>query len=149
MSAPLLVFRHRGRLFAIASTAVSEVVALGRLTRVPSPPPFIRGVVNHHGSVLPVVDSDALLGTSSGAPAATASTALILSERDTRLVFPVDATLGLESPEAATASGDASLERVVAIGGRAVDVVRVAELLARIGKSGEGVSPAARTAVLH
>jgi purine-binding chemotaxis protein CheW len=51
--------------FAVPVLRVREIVAFGPVTRVPSAPPWIRGVVNLRGGVVPVVD----LGTKFGLPA--------------------------------------------------------------------------------
>lgn len=139
MSAPLLHFRHGGQHFVIETRAVSEVIALPRMTRLPSPPPFLRGVVNHHGSVLPVADTDELLGVPAGRKASTGDTALVLAENDARVVLPVEATVGLEQGETQVAGRDPGTEPVVSIAGRAVNVLRLDDLLARI--EGGGARP--------
>ena len=115
---------------------MSEVIALPRVTRLPSPPPFLRGVVNHHGSVLPVADSDELLEVASERLPSTGDTALVLAEHDARLVLPVDETVGLEQSEEPAAGRDPGAETTVSISGRAVNVLRLADLLARIEGGG-------------
>jgi purine-binding chemotaxis protein CheW len=42
--------------YATPILKVREIVAFGEATRVPSTPPWIRGVVNLRGQVLPVID---------------------------------------------------------------------------------------------
>jgi len=42
--------------YAVPLARVHEVVSLDGLTRVPTAPPFIRGLVDLHGSAVPVVD---------------------------------------------------------------------------------------------
>lgn len=42
--------------------AVHEILEVGRLTRVPQSPPFLRGVMNLRGAVVPVVDLAARFG---------------------------------------------------------------------------------------
>lgn len=132
MSAPLLLFAHRGQRYLVESVAVSEVIALPKVTRMPAPPPFVRGVINHHGSVLPVVDSDGLLGVGVAPEGEQPATALILAGHETRFVFPVDVTLGLEGREGLGDSSDPSVDRVVALQGKAVNVVRLGDLLAAL-----------------
>jgi purine-binding chemotaxis protein CheW len=51
-----LIFVIGGEEFAVPVLRVREIVAYGPVTRVPAAPPWIRGVVNLRGLVLPVVD---------------------------------------------------------------------------------------------
>jgi purine-binding chemotaxis protein CheW len=51
-----LTFLLAGEEYGIAILRVREIVECGAVTRVPGTPPFIRGVVNLRGTVLPVVD---------------------------------------------------------------------------------------------
>jgi purine-binding chemotaxis protein CheW len=52
----LLVFSFAGERYAIETAYVMEVIPLRELTPVPCTPPFILGVVNHRGRILPVLD---------------------------------------------------------------------------------------------
>ncbi|HLG17969.1 MAG TPA: chemotaxis protein CheW [Blastocatellia bacterium] len=51
-----LTFFLAGEEYAISILRVKEIIAYGTLTKVPTMPPFIRGVINLRGSVVPVVD---------------------------------------------------------------------------------------------
>ena len=51
-----LTFFVAGEQYALDVLRVREVVGLAPITRVPSAPPDVRGVVNLRGSVIPVVD---------------------------------------------------------------------------------------------
>lgn len=42
--------------YAVAVLSVKEIIEYGVVTRVPTTPPYIRGVINLRGSVVPVVD---------------------------------------------------------------------------------------------
>ena len=57
----LLVFSFAGERYAIETAYVMEVIPLRELTPVPCTPPFILGVVNHRGRILPVLDFRRLL----------------------------------------------------------------------------------------
>jgi purine-binding chemotaxis protein CheW len=57
-----LTFSLAGEEYGIAILRVREIVECGAVTRVPGTPPFIRGVVNLRGTVLPVVDLAAKFG---------------------------------------------------------------------------------------
>ena len=61
-----LTFSVGGELFAVGILNVKEIIEYGNLTQIPMMPPFIRGVINLRGSVVPVVDLAARFG---GTPA--------------------------------------------------------------------------------
>jgi purine-binding chemotaxis protein CheW len=58
-----LTFAVAGEKYALDVLSVREVVALAPITRVPSAPNHVRGVVNLRGSVVPVVDLGVRFGT--------------------------------------------------------------------------------------
>lgn len=51
-----LTFTLGGELFAMPIECIREIIEFGGLTEVPMMPPFLRGVINLRGSVVPVVD---------------------------------------------------------------------------------------------
>jgi purine-binding chemotaxis protein CheW len=51
-----LAFSLSGETFAMDIRSIREVIQFGGLTEVPLMPPFIRGVINLRGAVVPVVD---------------------------------------------------------------------------------------------
>lgn len=51
-----LTFHLAGEEYGVGILHVKEIIAYGPLTVVPQTPPFIRGVINLRGSVVPVVD---------------------------------------------------------------------------------------------
>jgi purine-binding chemotaxis protein CheW len=51
-----LTFMLGEEMFAIGILAIREIIEYGHLTGVPMTPPFIRGVINLRGAVVPVVD---------------------------------------------------------------------------------------------
>jgi purine-binding chemotaxis protein CheW len=58
----LVVFRLDGEQFAAPITRVREILRPIRVTRMPRVAPFVRGLFNLRGQVLPLVDSKARLG---------------------------------------------------------------------------------------
>jgi purine-binding chemotaxis protein CheW len=52
----LLVFCLAGAQYAVEIGGVAEVMPLREFTPVPCTPPFVRGVVNHRGRILAVLD---------------------------------------------------------------------------------------------
>ena len=51
-----LTFTLGDEMFAIGILSIREIIEYGNLTEVPMTPPFIRGVINLRGAVVPVVD---------------------------------------------------------------------------------------------
>jgi len=64
-SGQYLTFLTGGETFAISILDVQEIIELEQVTRVPMTPPFIRGVINLRGNVVPVVDLASRLGRDS------------------------------------------------------------------------------------
>src|SRR5258706_12237299 len=59
-----LTFSVSGETFAIAISAIKEIIEYRAPTDVPMMPPFIRGVINLRGRVVPVVDLSVRFGRS-------------------------------------------------------------------------------------
>ena len=57
-----LTFALGGEMFAVGILNVKEIIEYGHLTEIPMMPPFIRGVINLRGSVVPVIDLAARFG---------------------------------------------------------------------------------------
>jgi purine-binding chemotaxis protein CheW len=51
-----LTFVLSGEIYALGILNIKEIIDYGKLTEVPMMPPFVRGVINLRGSVVPVVD---------------------------------------------------------------------------------------------
>ena len=51
-----LTFSLAGEVFALGILNVKEIIEFGNLTEIPMMPPFIKGVINLRGSVVPVID---------------------------------------------------------------------------------------------
>ncbi len=61
-SAQYLSFNLGEERYAVAVATVEVVLEIAKITRVPRCPPHLRGVINHRGSVVPVVDLRAVFG---------------------------------------------------------------------------------------
>ena len=57
-----LTFMLGGEVFALGILRIKEIIEYGQLTEVPRMPPFIRGVINLRGAVVPVIDLGARFG---------------------------------------------------------------------------------------
>ena len=62
-----LTFTLGEEMFAIGILAIREIIEYGQLTEVPMTPPFIRGVINLRGAVVPVIDMAVRFGRPAGA----------------------------------------------------------------------------------
>ncbi|MBA3975636.1 MAG: hypothetical protein C0504_15625 [Candidatus Solibacter sp.] len=56
-----VVFQLGGQSYGLHITCVREVERAGRVTPVPGAPPMIRGLINLHGEILPLIDPRPLL----------------------------------------------------------------------------------------
>jgi len=77
-AAHYMTFRLGDELFAIGVSQVREVLEVGHITRVPTSPPYMRGVVNVRGKAIPVVDLRLRFGLPSGAD--TLNTRIVVME---------------------------------------------------------------------
>lgn len=66
-STELLSFRVGGQDYSVDIMSVREIRGSARATSLPYSPPYVRGVINLRGTVLPVVDLAARLGLDIGA----------------------------------------------------------------------------------
>jgi len=73
-----LTFTLGEEMFAIGILAIREIIEYGNLTPVPMTPPFIRGVINLRGAVVPVIDLAVRFGRQAGA--ATKRTCIVIVE---------------------------------------------------------------------
>lgn len=62
----LLSFRVGGQDYSVDIMSVREIRGSARATSLPHAPPFVRGVINLRGTVLPIVDLAARLGLDAG-----------------------------------------------------------------------------------
>ena len=60
--AQYLTFSLGGEMFAMGILGIKEILEYGNITTVPLMPPFVRGVINLRGAVVPVVDLSARFG---------------------------------------------------------------------------------------
>ena len=115
-----LVFSLGGSRYGIETTHVVDVLRFAHLTRVPGTPPFVLGVMNHRGRILPVLDLQRLLGTAD-TTAAACSRVLTLEMSGMSFGILVDGVEGgiydapeeLAPPPAALVRGGTSLVRGV------------------------------------
>jgi purine-binding chemotaxis protein CheW len=86
----VIVFSIGSARYAIELRWVREVITLGFVTEVPTAPPAIGGLCNLHGTILPVLDTGALLGLPAGLAARQGDGALVLEAEGTICALRVD-----------------------------------------------------------
>jgi chemotaxis signal transduction protein len=132
----LVLFEVGGSAFALPIADVVEVAEWAAVAAIPSLPPAIAGVVNHHGDALPLLSREALLDatiTSDETP----ESVLVLGAsglESGRLGVPVDRVLGLvDAPLGPPAAEGIVVERRP-VRGRIVAVLDAARLLERAAR---------------
>ncbi|MFZ5824991.1 MAG: chemotaxis protein CheW [Bacillota bacterium] len=84
-----VVFRLEGQLYGAEITVVREVSYLTPITRLPNTPPYVEGVIDLRGEVMPVIDIRKRLGLPSR-EADSETRVMILSVRDMTSALVVD-----------------------------------------------------------
>lgn len=98
-----LSFRVRDARYALPIDLVREIIEYGQVTTVPMMPPFIHGVINLRGNVVPVLDLAARFGQDLSVPNKRTCIVIIeldLDENHQRIglvVDAVDAVLDIEA----------------------------------------------------
>lgn len=96
-----LVFSVSGVTAAFRLTEITELVQLGPVMPLPGVPPWVTGVTNLRGDVIPVLDTAAILGLPSAPPTARSCgivASVELAERPAAVVFVVDDVLQVVTP---------------------------------------------------
>ena len=80
MSQSFLRFKLHDEYFAVPVSQVLKILEMGPLTMVPKSPPYLKGVLNWRGSILPVVGFNLKLGFPE--PERTRDTCILVLELD-------------------------------------------------------------------
>lgn len=105
--ARLCVFKLAGSRFAVEVGQAREVVVFDGLTPVPLAPPFLMGLANLRGAVMPIVDLGPLLGLPAREPARQ-TLGIVLAHGPWAAAAAIDAVLGLESLGMPSPPGEAA-----------------------------------------
>lgn len=133
----VIVFAIGAARYAVELRWVREVVTLGFVTAVPTAPAALGGVVNLHGTILPVLDLAALLDQQAGPPARQGDGALVLEAEGTVCALRVDqvdhvATLPMAGARpAASTSGTEHEGAVLDSSGRPLTLLDPTRLIRR------------------
>ena len=76
--------------YAVEILSVQEIIRPTEITRVPKAPPFVKGVSNLRGSIIPIIDSHTRLGLSEGIQKAETNRVIICRNEDTPIGLTVD-----------------------------------------------------------
>jgi purine-binding chemotaxis protein CheW len=109
-----LSFSLAGDEYAVDILRVREIRGVGPITPIPNAPPFVRGVMNLRGSVVPVVDTRAAIGLTP-AEYNKFTVIIVLLVRERTMGFVVDAVSDV------LALDESSIERSVDLGQRVRD----------------------------
>ena len=104
------VFTLAGQRFAVEVGQAREVVVFDGLTPVPLAPPFLMGLANLRGAVMPIVDLGPLLGLPAREPARQ-TLGIVLTHGPWAAAAAIDAVLGLEPLGTRSPLGDADQRR--------------------------------------
>jgi purine-binding chemotaxis protein CheW len=89
-----VVLRLGAGRYAVAAPDVTEVIAMPVLTRVPGTPPWVCGVANWRGHVVPVIDLRPVLAVAAG-PLPSSARVVVISVDDVEVGLVAEAVEGL------------------------------------------------------
>jgi len=148
----LVVFELDGREFALPIDDIAEILQMVLITPVPEVPPWVAGMVNLRGRVIPVIDLRTRLGMEPRPPRL--NTPLLIAEQGTRkLGLIADAVRdviaieddALERPAEPSAEGHADAMNAVAqVGERLIVILDLARIAAEAGPLAEPRSSTSR-----
>jgi purine-binding chemotaxis protein CheW len=133
----LIDFNIGEQQFCLSTAAVREIRGWTAVTPLPHAPPFVLGVVNLRGVVLPIVDLAVRLGFPPSQP--TARHAIIVAEVGNQVagllvdgvsdIFTADDAQIQPTPEIAAETAKLYLRGVIAMDGRLIGVIDIVNLL--------------------
>jgi purine-binding chemotaxis protein CheW len=97
-------FRLAGERYAIERADIREVIPLKELTPVPCTPPFVRGIVNVRGQIVPVIDMKQFFDLPAGGIADVHMVILVQSQ-GVELGIEADAVTGVRTIARGTMQG--------------------------------------------
>jgi len=136
---PAISFQLAGELFGLEIAHVDKVIEVPAFSFVPRTPAFTRGVINHRGKVIAVVDLAQFFGRPS-APLTVESRILILVSEAYHLGLLVDRVERIESVPVRgdtvrpLTAGESNpyVSKVINLGGRLLHFIDVEKLLGEI-----------------
>jgi len=129
----LLLFEIGAEAYALPVDGVLEVADMGEVGCIPTIPPHIAGVVNHHGDALVVVHRSKLLRQSDALPSG-AQQILVITDRFKETAcfgLPIDRVVGLVPVRGEMAQGSDPFAQRTLISGRETSVLDPRRLVER------------------
>jgi chemotaxis signal transduction protein len=129
----LLTFAVGGAIYALPIASVLEVSEVGGSACIPTVPPSVAWVINHHGDALPVVRSSVLLDLAEASVPAPEHV-LVIAEREMgtpSLGMPVDRILGLVAGAGATSRDQQPIAERRPLDGRVANILDAERLVAK------------------
>lgn len=137
----LVTFQVGSEEYGLDIAAITEVIRPLEVTALPHMPPFIRGVVNLRGAIIPIIDLRKRFGLPVSAQTARSARMLILrgaargllgcAVDGVREVLRVPATAVEQAPEAARSGGADFVAGMVKTSGRLVILLDAGRILTR------------------
>ena len=94
LTSQIVSFRLADDLYGIDIMCVQEVIQLGPVTKLPEVPDFVRGLMNHNGQVIPIIDLRKRLGLPT--PASDEQSRIVVAIVSTKMIgLVVDAVHGV------------------------------------------------------
>ena len=133
----LIAFRVAAQDFCVDVRTVREIRGWSPATELPHTPPYVRGVINLRGAVLPIVDLAARLGFAAATP--TARHVIVVAEMSNQLVgLLVEAVSDIltvaddqiqPTPDIAAEPARSFLRGIMAVDGRMVSLLALDRVL--------------------
>lgn len=133
----LISFRIEQQEFCVDIMSVREIRGWTPATPLPRTPPFMKGVINLRGAVLPIIDLGARLGFSTGEPTAR-HVIMVVSVDDRTVGLLVDAVSDIldltddlvqPTPDVASDQVKSFVKGIFAVDGRMISVIEIDRLL--------------------
>ncbi|NOW46574.1 purine-binding chemotaxis protein CheW [Novosphingobium sp. SG751A] len=146
MTRELITFEVSRQLFGLDIAAIREIRAWSPVTRMPGTPPYIAGMANLRGTILPIIDLGARLGW--GTTQTTERHAIIVVQMDvlmaglivetvSDLVTLAEASLQ-QPPSLGVEDMTSFIDGLAPVGNRMLLVLNLAQLVGREWLRGEG-----------
>ncbi len=126
-----VTFRSEGGLYAFGIETIAEILTASEVTPIPGLPPYIPGVINLRGEVIPVIDFRRRLGFEDAAPTGRETFMVIESEGTTAAIKTdmVVTSVTYTAKEYMTFGEDSVAAGIITNGGERITLIDPKKLL--------------------